>query len=176
MFEHIFQWLSDLNEVEIGFVIFFFLILIFPWSKKKPSYTMAVDKKQFVGEIVKWGLTNIQHEGANKLKKKSVNLEVSYYRHKKTYGVYYSYQKKIKVYVNAHNKIDEMVDTSLHELIHHFQYCSDPKNFERNYKMLLHQHTYEKHPMEIEARSMASKHVKSCLKHLIENGYVKEAA
>jgi hypothetical protein len=176
MFEHIFHWFLNLNEVEIGFVIFFFLFLIFSWSKKTPTYTMTVDKKQFVGEIVKWGLKNIQHEGANKLKKKSVNLEISYYPHKKRYGVYCSYQNKIKVYVNAHKEIDEMIDSSLHELVHHFQYCADPKNFNKRYKLLLDQYSYDKHPMEKEACSIASIYVKSCLKHLINNGFVKQKA
>jgi hypothetical protein len=69
-----------------------------------------------------------------------------------------------------------MIDTTLHEIVHHFQYCSDPRNFEKKYKTMLDQCSYEKHPMEIEARKIASKHVKPCFNYLIESGYLKRAA
>ncbi len=191
MLEQIIHWIQGLSKYEfalLAFIYILFILWLFISSSKsdekkrnsffwqRSNYLLAVDKKRFIIEIARWGLTNIDHHGSNLVKNKSINLEVSYYHHKKKYGIYYANQKKIKVYVNAHNKIDDMIDTTLHEVVHHFQYCSDPKNFKKKYDTLLHQCTYEKHPMEIEARSVAAKHVKSCFNYLIQQGYVKKAA
>jgi hypothetical protein len=191
MLEQIDQWISGLSKFELWLLIYFyFLLLIWLWKsdskldnkksgfffRRSPQYQMAVDKKKFIQEVIRWGLTNMSYEGIEKMKNRSVNLEVSYYKHKKHYGTYYSFNKKIKVYVNTHSKIDELIDSSLHELCHHFQFCTDPKNFETRYKRLLDEYTYEKHPMEIEARSIASKYVKPCFNYLVENGFLKEAA
>jgi hypothetical protein len=191
MLEQINHWISGLDRFELGLLIYFLGLGIlwvllsdnkangkkfksFLWVR--PNYLMAVNKKKFVQEVVRWGLTYMKYDGAGKIKNKKVNLEVSYYNHKKKYGVYYSYSNKIKVYVNAHHKIHDVIDTSLHEVVHYLQYCSDPKNFDNKYKSLLDKCTYEKHPMEIEARVIAANHVKPCLNYLIESGYLKKSA
>lgn len=191
MLELIDHWISELSKFEIGLMIYFcILLIIWIWksdskysdSKRKsffcrtPDYQMVVDKKRFIREVIRWGLINIPYEGMHKIKKRKVYLEISYYKHKKHYGVYCSFNNKIKVYVNNHSKVDELIDSSLHELCHHFQYCTDPKNFQTRYKRLLNEFTYEKHPMEIEARKLAAQYVKPCFQYLVNNGYLKDAA
>jgi hypothetical protein len=140
------------------------------------NYQLAVNKKRFIVEVIRWGLSNIPYEGLTTRRTKNVNVEISYYKHKKNNGVYSSSEKKIKVYVNTHSKIDELIDSSIHELCHHFQYCADPRNFQSRYKRLLYLHQYRNHPMEIEARNMAAKYVNPCFKYLVEKGYLKSAA
>jgi len=184
-FDH---WISQLSKFELGLLIYFFILLIiWCWKsdnqsgdKKRislfqstPEFEMAVDKKRFIHEVIQWGLTNMQYEGIKKGKKRNVNLEISYYKHKKFYGIYCSYNNKIRVYVNAHNNINELIDSALHELCHHYQYCTDPRNFQIRYKKLLDEYTYEKHPMEIEARKIAAAYVKPCFEYLVENGFLK---
>ena len=139
-------------------------------------YQLRVNKKRFVIEVIRWGMRNIPYEGLTNKRKRSVHLEISYYQHKKNHGVYCSSDNKIKVYVNTHSKIDELIDSSIHELCHHLQYCADPRNYQTRYKRLLDEYTYAKHPMEIEARNMAAKYVNPCFKYLVEKGYLKKVA
>lgn len=143
--------------------------------RPQKKYQLTVNKKRFVLEVIRWGLRNIPYDGIGK-KIKSVNFEISYYKHKKNYGVFYSSNKTIKVFVNNHNKIDEFIDTILHEVVHFFQYSADKRNFQTKYKLLLNQFTYVHHPMEIEARKIASQYVNPCFDYLIENGYLTKAA
>jgi hypothetical protein len=137
-------------------------------------YQITVNKKRFVLEVIRWGLRNIPYEGLTQRRRRAVNLEVSYYKHKKNNGVYCSSQNKIKVYVNTHSKISQLIDSSIHELCHHFQYCADPRNYQTRYNRLM-EYTYAKHPMEIEARNMAAKYVNPCFEYLVQKGYLKKA-
>jgi hypothetical protein len=187
MLEQFDYLIPGLSKFELGFLVYFFLLFILwiwkveanPSNNKggsffgrSPEYQMAVNKKRFVEEVVRWSLNHVKYEGIQNNKKKTVNLEISYYKHKKVYGIYSSYGNKIKVYVNAHNKIEEVVDTSIHEFVHWCQFRLDPRNFQSRYKKLMDVYSYEKHPMEIEARTIAAKHVKQCIAYLHSKGFI----
>lgn len=185
MFEQISIWIQELDTFERCLLIYFcvlFLIWFFssnhnveskiPFFKSKPRYELAINKKQFVFEVVQWGLRNLSYEGVDHVRK-TVNVEISYYPHKKMRGTFSSIQKKIKVYVNNHPDIDELIDTTLHEVVHLLQYCADKKNFEKRYTKLLHEKTYAKHPMEMEAVKLAAYYTPSCKKYMIEQGKLR---
>lgn len=190
MFDYVSNLIDNLNTVDKVFILYFSILFIiwlwtksegklnkpvFPIFKPRPKYELAVNKKEFVSEVVKWGITNLSYEGVIQ-KRKRVEVQVSYYPHKKFRGTFSSFQNKIKVYVNNHPDIDELIDTSLHEVVHLLQYYADKKNFEKRYAKLLSEKTYEKHPMEIEAKQMAAAHTKACKYFLISHGMLRKTA
>jgi len=187
MLEQIINWIDSMSTME-RFFFFYFGILLFIWLwksessksdkssfnlfKPHPKYELAVNKKAFIYEVVRWGMLNLPYEGADQ-KRKSVNIEISNYPHKKLLGTYSSFQNKIKVYVNNHAGIDELIDTILHEVVHQKQKSFYKKNFEKRYSKLLEEKTYAKHPMEIEAVQMATAYTPSCKKYLIEQAKLR---
>jgi hypothetical protein len=186
MVDQILNWGHQLDKVEKGFVIYFFILFLIwllkiEWpkiedtnrkaSKIYPHYKLRVNKKRFVIEVVKWALMNLEYKGVV-LKKWNVDVEISYYNHKKVHGLFYSGINKIKIFVNNHKKIEDLVDSCIHEVVHYLQFCHDPKNYSKNYKLLLDKLSYQKHPMELEARSIAASYTKSCMKYLIEKGFL----
>ena len=144
------------------------------WAKifKSAKYLPAVNKKEFINAVVSWGIKNLSYEGLSE-KRKPVDVEISYYHHKKMKGYFSSHFKKILVYVNNHESVDDLIDTALHEVVHFFQYCSDKRNYEKNYYKLLKEKTYSNHPMEIEARLIAAAHKDDCRKYLVEKGILR---
>jgi len=187
MSDQIIIWFNSMSNME-RFFFFYFTILIIIWLvkidhtsfwpksfssfNKEPKYELALNKKAFVIEVVRWGLRNISYEGVEQ-KRKSVNVQVSYYDHKKLHGVYYSSQNTIKIYVNNHQDIDQLIDSTLHEVIHAFQLFSDKQNFQKRYSRLLQEKTYAKHPMEIEARKLAAANTQACKEYLIAQGKLR---
>lgn len=180
-------WFFNLDPFEKGLLIYFLVLFIiwiwqsgsgnlnepvFSFFRTKPVYSLAVNKKEFVCEVVRWGLRNISYEGAEQ-KRKAINVEVSYYPHKKLHGFYNSSQSMIRIYVNNHPNVDDLIDTTLHEVVHLLQFCSDKKNFEKRYSTLLSEKSYANHPMEIEARKIASANTSACKKYLIEQGKLR---
>ena len=188
MLEQIEVWISTLSTFEKGLLAYFlvlFIIWLFasdkkpnqdanhPTLKNKTKYVLAVNKKDFIREVVRWGISHLYYVGVSE-KRKLVNVEISYHPHKTLKGYFRSSEKKIKVYVNNHMNAEEIIDTSLHEVVHFLQYCADKKNFQTRYSKLLKELTYAKHPMEIEAVKIASSNTKACMKHMIEHGKLKK--
>ena len=141
-------------------------------SSDSKKLQLATNKKNFIKKVIEWGLTNINYPGLTS-KNRSVFVEVQYYKHKRKLGEFVPSHNKIKVYVNSHADVKEMVNTAIHELIHHYQFSVDKKHFQTNYTKLLNQLSYKKHPMEIEAREMASQYTDSCIKALEKQGLIK---
>ena len=181
------HWFFNLDPFGKGLFIYFLVLFIiwvwkyanntlnepvFSFFKPEPDYELAVNKKEFVCEVVRWGIWNLSYQGADQ-KRKKVNVEVSYYPHKKIHGVFCSSQNKIRIYVNNHPDIDRLIISSLHEVVHLLQWYSDKKNFQNRYYKLLQEKTYEKHPMEIEANKMAAEHTESCRNYLIATGKLR---
>jgi hypothetical protein len=139
---------------------------------KSAKYLPSVNKKEFINAVVSWGIINLSYEGLSE-KRKSVDVEISYYRHKKMKGCFSSHFKKILVYVNNHESVDDLINTALHEVVHFFQYCSDKRNYEKNYYKLLKEKSYSYHPMEIEAVAIAAAYTNDCKKYLVEKGILR---
>ena len=186
MLEIILGWMNSLSGAEIVFLIYFGLLFI-TWLYKcrgieqvrkrafpnypQLEYGLAVNKKAFIKEVIRWGINNLSNHNSS-CNAISVNFEVSYYKHKKHKGVFFSNQNKIRVYINNHSSIDDIIDTSLHEVVHLLQYNLDKKNFQKNYTKLLEEKTYSKHPMEIEARKLAAAHTRACKEFMITQGKI----
>ena len=202
MLEQVEKWIDGLALFEKGLIVYFFILfVIWLWtsdeetkeksnhdSNQKPGhrpsyflsnkpirYELTVNKKEFIRDVVRWGMRNLNYTGANQ-QKKSVNLDISYYMHKKFKGTFNSSNNRIRVYVNNHATIEDIIDTSLHEVVHFLQFCADKKHFQTRYSKLLKGKTYAKHPMEIEAVKIASNYTQDCMNYMIAQGKIKKTA
>lgn len=140
------------------------------YSKRDNSYRMNCTKTVFVKTVIQWALNHIEplHH------KESIQYKLRYYKHKTKLGVFFSRNREIIIYINNHQTIIEIIDSVLHEVVHYKQFRSDPKCFQRQYEKLLSENGYENHPMEKEARKIASKLVGPCLEFLItQNKLIK---
>ena len=156
--------LSKISDLGIGVLMLLAGVWLLSTTKTK-KLTLNTNKKKFVRKVIEWGFANVSYPGLDK-KRKSVNVEVLYYKHKRKLGEFVPSRNTIRVYINSHADVTEMVNTALHELAHYYQYLLQPNSFQTNYNKLLAQLSYEKHPMEIEARSMASKYTNACIDDL----------
>lgn len=73
-----------------------------------------------------------------------------------TYGLYFSDTKTICVYYTECKSVGDIVDTFIHEYIHHIQNL-------RSYNTLLREYGYRNHPLEVEAVRIAKEHRRKCL-------------
>lgn len=199
-----------MNSIEIGFVIYFSILIIlwiwkvemrfekgsvlnilhrfFATSNLKISksdhiraintdhsyYHILTNRKKIIQEIIKWGFKNISYQSIDKLKKLDVNLDIRYYKHQKKWGCFSSLQNKITIYVYNMKSIERIVYVVLHELVHKYQFQSDPRNFNGKYNILLAQKNYDNHPMEIEANTISLNQLQNCIQFLLDKQYIKK--
>jgi hypothetical protein len=162
-----------------GFLIFLgglgFLIELFEKSSNKPSsiqvhYQLSCTKAKLCRTIISWGLNNISPYCKND----AVNFSISYYRHKKLMGTFFSSTRQINIYINNHSDVKQIIDTALHEVVHYKQFRLNPRSFNSIYSKHLAEIGYKNHPMEIEARNVAALCTDRCLDYLILNGFVRK--
>jgi len=145
-----------------GFVLYYSIVELL--TKK---YLINCDMDVLCERIVWWGMNNIPpHTQNNKLK------IVLSEKDKKDMATYYPQLKKIEIFLDHHYDVYELVDSLLHEVTHYKQYRTNPRKVKKDYLRLLKQYGYNKHPMEIEAKSNAKKYLKDCLDYLERNGFI----
>ena len=81
-------------------------------------------------------------------------IELRYYRNKKRNGFHLP-EGKIIIYTKSHSDVTQLISTTLHEIGHHFQMKTDPKEFNR-YSDYSKKFGYENNPCEVYARQFAS--------------------
>lgn len=158
----------------IGFFLYCLINLfeaLFDIIAPNPKYERRINKKAFVHEVAAWGLSNMVYEGVQ-VKRRGVEIRICYYKNKKIFGDYYAHSNLIRIFVNNSDNLEELIDTVLHEVVHHFQYLSDKRNFSQKYAKLLEEKTYQHHPMEIEARKYAAHYMKHCRDYMLSQGYM----
>lgn len=134
------------------------------------TYQISCSKAKLCRAIISWGLTNISPYNKND----SVNFSISYYRHKKLMGTFFSTTRHINIYINNHSDVKEIIDTALHEVVHYKQFRLNPKSFNDMYSKHLQEIGYKNHPMEKEARKVAALSTDRCLDYLLTNGLVRK--
>jgi len=72
--------------------------------------------------------------------------------------------KTIHVNIKAHEEVDELVDTIIHEYVHHSQ---DGARYLELLELYQNGGTKHQHPMEIEAKSIAKKFKNECLNYIL---------
>ena len=162
--------------IVIGLLSFVFLISIlslkleekeintsnkFKWFK---TYELNTSKAAYIREVLKWCAINMNDKKVKTLPL----LEISYHKHKKNAGVYYSHNKLIRINVNNHNNVLALTDTIIHEYQHHLDMPS--QKHQKEYNELIATIGYWNNPYEIKARESAKKYRKICAEDMCSKG------
>ena len=151
------------------YLFFLFLILVFcswiiPEKSNIESYTIPKGKKEIknlVELIIQWAEVNIK---MGKKRKIRPNVTISISKNTKYCGTYNSSNKTIMVYIKNNPDVLTLVDTCIHEYIHHLQIRGVNEN--SRYNKLTKSKGYWENDYEIEARQLAEKYRVHCLKSL----------
>jgi len=155
------------------FGIFYIIGLISEYNnspspfRKLKNYTLHVPKAKFINYVIEWCKQNMEHP---KYHKYYPIVEVKYYKTKKVSGDYSSSNRIIRIFVNNHQTIDELVDTCIHEYVHYLQLPFKTNQVE--YNKFNKTRGYHKNPYEIEAREKAAFYTPKCIKDLKRLGYI----
>ena len=98
-------------------------------------------------------------------------LELRYYKHNKWGGLHFP-EGRIIIYTKSHSDVTQLISTTLHEIGHHFQMKTDPKEFNR-YNEYSKKFGYRKNPCEVYARQFASQHLQPCIDYLLQKGVIE---
>ena len=136
---------------------------IFKWRRE---YQLNTSKAAYIREVLKWCVENMSSKKGNNFPR----LEISYYKHKKNAGVYYSHNKMIRIHVNTHNNVLELTDTIIHEYQHHIDMPTQKQ--QKEYNELTVKNGYWNNPYEIKARESGLKLRDACAKELFKKGFL----
>ena len=145
MLDAVINSVNYFNAIDVFFILYFSILFIL-WLVKVvfvsktgvqnasqsiyQAYWLSGNKKRFIKEVISWGINNINIQSEQK-REGAVNYEVSYYRHKTIKGVFFPIQNIIRIYVNNHINVIDLIDSSLHEVVHALQYCADKKGYQK---------------------------------------------
>jgi hypothetical protein len=105
--------------------------------KRKVTYTKFVNKVMcYTGEL--FHQNNIKYYP---------QVEIRYYKHNKWGGLHFPDGKFI-IYTKSHQDVTQLVSITLHEIGHHFQMKTDPKEFNR-YNEFSKKFGYKNNPSEV---------------------------
>lgn len=119
------------------------------------------DRIELINSILGWCQMNIVPIKKRRIRPK---IEVNMHPNGKILGYYDYPTKTICVYLKLHDNIECLVDTVIHEYVHHIQIRTMIDN--RRYNKLTNQNGYKENEYEIEARSVAKNLRKHAMKDL----------
>ena len=151
------------------YLLFFSLFLLFcswiiPSKSTIKSYKIPDEKKEIkklVESIIQWAEVNIK---MGKKRKIRPLVTISTSKNTKYCGTYNSSNKTIIVYIKNNPDVLTLVDTCIHEYIHHLQLRGVNEN--SRYNKLTKSKGYWENDYEIEARQLAEKYRIQCYKSL----------
>ena len=120
---------------------------------------LKIGKKKFVILVLQWCINNIENDHI------PFYLKIIYRKPTKRMGYYQFWNKEITIFIDDSICLYELVDTAIHEFVHHLQLPN--KKFEKEYSDKLISHGYYNHPMEREARNLAKKYRNQCYDEII---------
>ena len=148
--------------------IFSLFLLFCSWvilSKSSiKSYKIPEEKneiKNLLISIIQWAEANIK---MGKKRKIRPLVTISNSRSTKYCGIYNSSNKTIVIYIKNNPDVLTLIDTCIHEYIHHLQLRGINDN--SRYNKLTKSKGYWENDYEIEARELATKYKYQCLKAL----------
>ena len=151
------------------YLFIFSLFLLFcswviPSKSSIKSYKIPEEKneiKNLVISIIQWAEANIK---MGKKRKIRPLVTISNSRSTKYCGTYNSSNKTIVVYIKNNPNVLTLIDTCIHEYIHHLQLRG--LNDNSRYNKLTRSKGYWENDYEIEARELATKYKYQCFKAL----------
>ena len=73
----------------------------------------------------------------------------------------YRHESEIGINLKCNTTILDLIDTIIHEYTHYLR-----PNFQKEYEKVSKEFTYDKNPLEIEAKQMARRHRKKCFTYV----------
>jgi hypothetical protein len=151
------------------YLFFFSLFLLFcswiiPSKASIKSFKIPEEKneiKNLVISIIQWAEANIK---MGKKRKIRPLVTISNSKNTKYCGTYNSSNKTIIIYLKNNQDVLTLIDTCIHEYIHHLQLRGINDN--SRYNKLTRSKGYWENDYEIEARELATKYKYQCLKAL----------
>ena len=135
---------------------------------KKKDYNIIVTKSKFVNEVLKWCMKNMDYPTGHKY---YPQVKICYYKTKRNrFGDYASNTRLIRIFINNHSSVEELIDTIIHEYTHYLQMPTQQD--QKEYNRYLKQKGYYKNPFEINARETADKYTSICLKEMKRKGLI----
>jgi|TARA_B100001093_G_scaffold245981_1_gene235498 hypothetical protein len=122
------------------------------WKRKK-------DIESLVFNVANWCMHNLPSN------EKLPKVWVDWKRQKRCYGEYDYTDNEIIVYPLIHEKVEDIIDTTIHEWIHFLQDNNEIIEKEETYKFYK-----SANPIELEAVELAKKYTKKCIKDIYKNG------
>jgi hypothetical protein len=129
------------------------------WKKNVPNTVLVKEIILYTGFIL--------HE---KKIKHYPDFKIYYYQNKKYAGVY---NGKIIIYLGSNPTVDDIVNTTLHEIQHHIQDKTDPQY--KHYNKFTEKRGYWNNPFEKEARRFASKYEDKCIEYLASKNLIQKS-
>ena len=121
---------------------------------------LSIPKSKFIIMINDWCYANIKSNNPKP------SISVSYYKHKKMAGVYFSSNNSIIVFVNNCPKLIDIVNVVCHEYNHSIQRT---KGFDKLYNRYTQEKGYWDNPFERNCREIAERYQYHCLNDLLTN-------
>ena len=145
----------------------FFKSTIQKYTKEK--YTLNVTKSRLVKATIEWCKENMEYPKHHKY---YPTIEVKYTKNKNTNGDYSSRNRNIRIFVNNHNSIEDLINTCIHEYAHYLQMPKEANQLE--YNKYNKAKGYFNNPYEIDAREKANFYTPKCIEHLYKLGYISK--
>jgi len=142
------------------------VILCWTLFSKDTEWKRNVPNTVLVNEIILY-TGFILHE---KKIKHYPDFKIYYYQNKKYAGVY---NGKIIIYLGSNLTVNDIVNTTLHEIQDHIQDKTDPQF--KHYNNYSAQRGYWNNPFEKEARRFASKYEDKCIEYLASKKLIQKS-
>lgn len=124
------------------------------WNKNTPlRWKRRKDIESLVFDVANWCMHNLPSD------EKLPKVWVDWKRQKRCYGEYDYTDNKIMVYPLIHERVEDIIDTTIHEWIHFLQDNNEIIEKEEKYKFYK-----SANPIELEAVELAKKYTKRYLK------------
>lgn len=151
--------------LSIGILITsYILFLIWLYNQTPTDFKvrdLKIPKKRFVLLVLRWCQGNLRTTTCR------YDLKIYYYPNKRYLGQYHSNSKQIIIYINPEMSIESLVDTVIHEYVHHLQFLKN--SVEGDYSKKLVELGYWNNPYEMEARKIAQQNRDKCLNWIQKN-------
>lgn len=132
-----------------------------PVTNKTLRNWRTIPSKELVQEVVEWCMGNII---LGKQRRVRPTIRINNSTKGSVLGEYFYQSKTIEIYYRKHKTIRELIETIIHEYVHHLQirhYRDDMK-----YDAMDRKVGYYNNPYEVEARMISKKYREQCIRDI----------
>ena len=126
-----------------------------------PMDWKMIQPQKLVKMVIEWGKNNIVYGKSRRI---IPSIKINYKKSGNLLGTYSFKSKVIEIFVRKHETLESIVDTIIHEYVHHLQLRN--QNDDMKYDSNSRRVGYYDNPFEVEARELARKYRKQCIADL----------